>query len=120
MAKLRQQAAANLQDMNRLQEVANQCIRAGDHFQECLDAILGTAIEITGANKGNIQLFDAGSNCLKIVSQKGFEIPFLSFFSEATADEGSASGRALRSYKRVIVEDVNSKATFLLVSHHSM
>jgi CheY-like chemotaxis protein len=80
LAKLRQQAAANLQDMNRLQEVANQCIRAGDHFQECLDAILGTAIEITGANKGNIQLFDAGSNCLKIVSQKGFEIPFLSCF----------------------------------------
>ena len=80
LAKLRQQAAANLQDMNRLQEVANQCIRAGDHFQECLNAIVGTAIAITGANKGNIQLFDAGSNCLKIVSQKGFEIPFLTFF----------------------------------------
>jgi signal transduction histidine kinase/FixJ family two-component response regulator len=112
LAKLRQQAAANLQDMNRLQEVANQCMRAGDHFQECLDAILETAIEISGADKGNIQLFDAGSNCLKIASQKGFQKPFLSFFSEVRADEGSASGHVLRSDKRVIVEDVTQSVIF--------
>jgi signal transduction histidine kinase/CheY-like chemotaxis protein len=112
LAKLRQQAAANLQDMNRLREVANQCMRAADHFQECLDVILGTAIEISGADKGNIQLFDAGSNCLKIASQKGFQKPFLTFFSEVRADEGSASGRALQSDKRVIVEDVTQSDIF--------
>jgi signal transduction histidine kinase/CheY-like chemotaxis protein len=112
LAKLRQQAAANLQDMNRLQDVANQCMRAGDHFQDCLDAILTAAIGISGANRGNIQLFDTESNCLKIASQQGFDKPFLSFFSEVRADEDSASGRALRSGKRVILEDVTQSDIF--------
>jgi signal transduction histidine kinase/CheY-like chemotaxis protein len=112
LAKLRQQAAANLQDMNRLQNIANQCVRGGDHFQECLDAILATAIEICGTDKGNIQLFDAGSNCLKVVSQQGFDKSFLAFFSEVRTEEGSASGRALQSDKRVVVEDVMQSEIF--------
>jgi CheY-like chemotaxis protein len=112
LAKLRQQTAANLQDMNRLQEVANQCIRAGDHFQECLDEILEAALAITGADKGNIQLFDAGSSCLKIASQQGFEKPFLTFFAEVRIDEAAVSGSALRSAERVIVEDVTQTDIF--------
>jgi signal transduction histidine kinase/DNA-binding NarL/FixJ family response regulator len=113
LAKLRHQAAANLQDMNRLQEVANQCMRPGDHFQECLAAILGAAIDITRADKGNIQLFDAGTNCLKVASQKGFDKPFLTFFSEVRVDEAAASGLALRSNGRVIVEDVTQSDIFV-------
>jgi signal transduction histidine kinase/FixJ family two-component response regulator len=112
LAKLRQQTAVNLQDMSRLQQVANCCMRPGEHFQECLDEIIGAAIDITGADKGNIQLFDAGSNCLKIASQKGFEKPFLTFFSEVRADEAAASGRALGSGRRVIVEDVTQSDIF--------
>jgi signal transduction histidine kinase len=112
LAKLRQQTAVNLQDMNRLREVANQCIRGGEHFQQCLDEILRAAIDITGADKGNIQLFNAGTNYLKIASQHGFNKQFLTFFAKVRVDEAAVSGRALRSAERVVVEDVTQSEIF--------
>jgi two-component sensor histidine kinase len=112
LAKLRQQTAVNLQDMNRLREVANQCIRGGERFQQCLDEILRAAIDITGADKGNIQLFNAGTNYLKIASQHGFNKQFLTFFAKVRVDEAAVSGRALRSAERVVVEDVTQREIF--------
>jgi signal transduction histidine kinase/CheY-like chemotaxis protein len=112
LAKLRRQAAADLQDMSRLHEIARRIVRVGNQFQECLDEILKAAIAITGADKGNIQLLESGSDCLKIAAFHGFEEPFLSFFAEVRAEDASVCGRALQSFDRVVVEDVTRSEYF--------
>jgi PAS domain S-box-containing protein len=116
MAQLRREAKhrfdADLQAMSRLREVGEQCIRAANEFQECLEAILDAAITITGAERGNIQLLDVASGALEIVAQRGFEQPFLDFFAKVEAGEAAACGTAMQSSERVIVEDVTQSHIF--------
>jgi signal transduction histidine kinase/DNA-binding response OmpR family regulator len=112
LAELRKSTAADLRDMRRLRQVAEQCARTGDQTQECLDEILDAAIAITEADKGDIQLFDSGRGGMKLAAQRGFEPPSAQFFEHARADDASASGRALRTFDRVIVEDVTRSQIF--------
>ncbi|HVB85800.1 MAG TPA: PAS domain S-box protein, partial [Candidatus Dormibacteraeota bacterium] len=46
-------------------------------LQEALDDLLGKAIELLGADKGNIQLLDGGAGVLRIAVQRGFDREFL-------------------------------------------
>jgi PAS domain S-box-containing protein len=103
--------AGDVQAMTRLREVANLC-GAGYEIEECLKGILDAAIAITGAQRGNIQLFDADEGDLVIAAQRGFEAPFLNFFARVEAGEASACGAAFRAGERVVVEDVIGSATF--------
>src|ERR1044072_9689868 len=49
-------SAADLKAMRRLNEIGARCAKDGDDIDSCLEEILKVAIEITGADKGNIQL----------------------------------------------------------------
>jgi PAS domain S-box-containing protein len=104
-------AAAELEAMMHLQAVGAVCIRTGDRPHDALHAILDTAILLTEVDKGNVQLFDSGKGVLRIVAQRGFEGPFLDFFSEVR-EAASACSSALRSAERVIVEDVTTSEIF--------
>ncbi len=106
LAELRKSTAADLRDMKRLRDVAERCARTGDQFRDCLEEILDAAMAITEADKGDIQIFDSERGHLKLATQRGFEPPSAQFFEHAHADDASASGRALRTFDRVIVEDV--------------
>ena len=106
LAALRKSTAADLRDMRRLRQVAEQCVRTEDPLQDCLDEILDAAIAITEADKGDIQIFDSEHGALKMMAQRGFEPPSGQFFECVHAIEGSASGLALQTFDRVIVEDV--------------
>lgn len=98
--------------MTRLYDAGNKC--AGPHLDrdECLDAILDAALEITGAAKGNVQLLDEKSGALYIATHREFERPFLNFFAVVRAAESAACGQALKSGQRVIVEDVTRSDIF--------
>src|SRR6185312_15674937 len=74
---------------------------------------LDAAIAITGADKGNIQLLDPKSDVLRIAVQRGFDKPFLDFFSIVHDGEGSSCGAALQSAERVVVEDVTRSEVFV-------
>src|SRR5215471_1535281 len=74
-----------------------------------LHDVLDAAIEITGADMGNVQLLDQG--VLKIVAQRGFEKPFLEFF-DSVREGNAACGAALLRGERVIVEDVSTSPVF--------
>jgi hypothetical protein len=78
---------ASKQAMARLLEVSNLCVRADSRFGDCLAGILDAAINLTGADKGNIQLPDAASGSLVIAAQRGFEEPFLNIFANVRAGE---------------------------------
>ncbi|HEY0367541.1 MAG TPA: ATP-binding protein, partial [Pyrinomonadaceae bacterium] len=104
-------SAADLKAMRRLNEIGARCAKNGDDIDACLTEILDVAIEISGADKGNIQLLNNESNSLRVVTQRGFEEVFLEFF-ECVGNGDSACGVALQSKQRVVVENVNNSEIF--------
>lgn len=99
-----QTLSLNLQDMTCVQRVSAECARIGSNPSECLDRIVAAAIEVTGADKGNLQVLEGSG--LKIAAHRGFDEPFLEFFACVSAEPGSTCGVALQSAARVIVADV--------------
>jgi PAS domain S-box-containing protein len=102
----------DLRAMTRLREVGNLCASAGNDVETCFEEIISAAIDITGADKGVIQLFDSSTRSLSVASSRGFKKPFLKFFS-SVCDGSSACGTAMLSSERVIVEDVTASEIFL-------
>lgn len=105
-------SAADLKAMRRLNEIGARCAKDGDDVDNCLREILNVAIEITGADKGNIQLLRHDSDTLRLVTQSGFDEAFLEFF-ECCNNGDSACGVALQSKQRVVVENVNESEIYI-------
>jgi PAS domain S-box-containing protein len=78
---------------------------------EGLVEMLRASIQMMGADKGNVQILD-NRGVLTIAAQQGFDQPFLESFKEISVNENSACARALRSGRRVIVEDVEADEKF--------
>jgi PAS domain S-box-containing protein len=100
-----QRIAADLHATTLLRDVSSECVREEATLVQCLHRILDAAIVIVGAQKGNIQLFDASSRSLRVIAQRGFGKPFLKFFENVT-DDASACATALQTGARIVVEDV--------------
>ncbi|WP_405652037.1 GAF domain-containing protein [Streptomyces sp. RK9] len=77
-----------------------------------VSAALSAAFEITGAPMGNAQVHDPAGGVLRIVAQRGFHHPFLTFF-ETVADRETACGVAAQDRKPVLVEEVTASPVFL-------
>jgi PAS domain S-box-containing protein len=105
-------SAADLKAMRRLNEIGTLCAKEGDDVCGCLTEILRVAIEITAADKGNIQLLDAESGKLIVTTHSGFEEPFLKFFAAVGNNSSSACAVAMQSLQRVIVEDITDSDVF--------
>jgi len=70
------------------------------------------AIAVTGADMGNIQVADPATRALHIVANRGFDLPFLTFFAVVRNDSDSACGAALTHAERIIVPDVDQSPIF--------
>jgi PAS domain S-box-containing protein len=103
--------AADVRDMTLLNQLSSRLVREGVDFDRNLNAVVDTAIALTGADKGNLQLLSPTTGVLTIAAQRGFEDPFLNFFA-SVRDDASACATAMRSGKRVIVEDVRESEIF--------
>jgi PAS domain S-box-containing protein len=103
--------AADLLDMTRLNQLSNRLVREGSDFDTNLNVILDTAITITGADKGTLQLLDSTTRVLTITAQWGFGEPFLKFFG-SVRDDASACAAAMKSGERVIVADIRESEIF--------
>ncbi|MBV8844112.1 MAG: PAS domain S-box protein [Bryobacterales bacterium] len=100
--------ASDLHIMTRLQQLSTRLIQAGE-LNLLLGEILETALDLTRADKGNIQLFRDGA--LRIVEHRGFDAAFLDFFNNV--QHGTAAcGTALERKERVIVENVATDRIF--------
>ena len=102
---------ADLKAMRRLNEIGNRCARDDADFESCLNDILDVAIEITRADRGNLQLIDPVSGYLTMVAHRGFDESFIDFFTTDN-DGASACALAIKSQERVIVEDVKNSEVF--------
>ena len=103
---------ADLKAMTLLHDIGAQCARDTYGIEGCLQHILDAAIEITGADKGDIRLLEPGSGAVTIVAQRGFDDRFLTFFAKERDTSASACGAALKSRERVVVEDVSQSPLF--------
>src|SRR5581483_9739001 len=86
-------------------------VRDDEDFDRVASAAVTTAMRISGAVKGNLQLFDADSGALKIAAHQGFDAGFLQFF-EYVRNDGSACAAAMRSGQRIIIDDVAKSEIF--------
>jgi PAS domain S-box-containing protein len=99
---LNEQLKHDLTAMTRLQKLSTRLVEAHD-VTTVLQEILSAALEITEADKGNIQLLQDG--VLRISAQQGFDQPFLDFFNEVH-DGHAACGAALRTGGRIVIDNV--------------
>src|SRR5262245_24447327 len=97
--------AADLEAMTRLYDLGTRLLGC-DHLQAALDEVLEGAIVTSGADYGNVQLYNPQIGALEIVAQRGFRQDFLDYFRTVRVDEGSACAQAMRSGQRIILEDV--------------
>jgi PAS domain S-box-containing protein len=108
--RILEHSAADLKAMRRLNEIGTRCAQDGNDRDACLEEILGVAIEIGGADKGNIQLVDQASGSLQMICASGFDKTLLDFFA---SNEPSAWRLAFETGQRVVVEDVRQSALFV-------
>ncbi len=104
--------AADYEATVRLHELGKSCVRPGDHFDENLGEILDTAIWISRADKGNVQMYDQAAEELRIVASRGFDLAFLEAFARVAFDARSPYGAALAAGERTIVDDVTNAELF--------
>lgn len=91
--------------MQRLHD-ATKDLRTVPRLSSLLPQVLEGAMWLTGADFGNIQIFDPATSALKIVTQVGFSPEFLDYF--AVVDDGHAAcGRAARQCAQIVIADVN-------------
>ena len=107
--RILEHSAADLKAMRRLNEIGTRCAQDGNDRDACLEQILGVAIEIGGADKGNVQLVDSASGSLQMICASGFDGSFMKFFA---SEEPSAWRLAFETRQRVVVEDVRQSALF--------
>ena len=77
-----------------------------------LEQMLDAAIELQGADFGDVQLYDAENGILRIVAHRGVGEEFLKHFARVNAEHTSACGTALKLAKRVVIEDVTKDASY--------
>lgn len=103
----RERAAANLrkemQALARLQELSTQLVGPGD-FRSLLQKILAAAADISGTDKGNIQIFDPIRRSLRIVVHQGLGARLVEHFLEDGWD--ASCGQAALDVKQLVVPDV--------------
>ena len=78
-----------------------------------LSEVLARAMEMAGADMGNVQILDSQTSTLHIAAQSGFSKQFLEFFDKVQHNLASCCGAALSLGQRVVVDDVASDPIFL-------
>ncbi|HEV2319215.1 MAG TPA: GAF domain-containing protein [Verrucomicrobiae bacterium] len=81
-------------------------------FRDSVLQILDAAIELDGASKGTVQLFDPEIDALHIVGQRGFDPAFLELFEIVRPDDLCICGRSLRHKRRVMCHDIMADRLF--------
>jgi PAS domain S-box-containing protein len=106
-----QRLATELEAMTRLHALSTRLLPA-DNLNAALDDLLENAILTSGADFGNIQVYNPQMGALEIIVQRGFQQDFLDYFRTVRVDEGSACAQAMQSGQRIIIEDVNLDVAF--------
>jgi two-component system CheB/CheR fusion protein len=80
--------------------------------QEILGHLLEAALEVTGAQRGVLQIYDERTDTLRILIDHGLSQPFIQVFAAVDRGASTTCGEALRRKCRVVVEDVSRSPIF--------
>lgn len=105
---LNAQLTSDLAAMTRIQQLSTRPSQT-DGLTDLLPEIVDAAVEITGADMGNIQLLEDG--VLNIAAHRGFDARFVNFMNHINKGE-TACGTALERGERIIVEDIATSPVF--------
>lgn len=115
-----QESLANeLSDTQRLQAAAGRLLTQSD-LDALLQELLQTAVDLAGADMGDMQLLDEASQMLRMGAQIGFRPDFLRYLATVTANNHSCCWHALASGKRIVVADVSSSDLYSGASRQVM
>ncbi len=103
---LRDRLAEELEATRQLQQISARLIHRDETLEDLLLEILDAALQITGRARGIIQLYDRMKGTLRLTAARGFDEPFCDTFREVLPGEGMPSAEAMRTGRRVIVEDL--------------
>ncbi|MCB9855169.1 MAG: PAS domain S-box protein [Phycisphaerales bacterium] len=104
--------ADQLRDTERLHDISMRVVD-GEDIASLLQEIMDVAIEITHADMGNMLLFEEATGDLVLRAHSGLSEAFLQLSSRFNPDEFDTScGRAFKSGRRVVVEDVTKSEMF--------
>ena len=99
------QLEAELQIIRRLHAMTLSVAMAPT-IHDALDHVIAAAVELHGAGKGHVQLFDRDRRHLRIVAHRGFAQDFIERFATVPPDDPSSDGRAFRTGELVQIADV--------------
>ncbi|HEY9627177.1 MAG TPA: ATP-binding protein [Coleofasciculaceae cyanobacterium] len=94
--------AEDLQDTQRLRELGERLVIEGD-IQTLYQEILTTAIDLTHADAGTVQLFDLATQELILLAAQGFERAMTEYFYRMDASSNTPCGIALKNGDRTFV-----------------
>lgn len=92
-----------MQALARLQELSAELVGPGE-FECLLRKILAAAADISGTDKGNIQLFDAARGMLRMMVHQGLGDRLVEHFKDDGWD--ASCGKAAKQARRLVVHDV--------------
>lgn len=116
LLKNRKRLADDLEAIQHLQVLHTSFTKKID-FNSLLAEVIVSAIKLSHAEKGALQLIRTGTETLEIVAHQGFEKSFIDFFSNVSHQSSTACALAFRRGERVIVEDI-TKNTIISGSPH--
>lgn len=93
--------------VNRLRNLVTRLFISGD-FHSALKEVLEAVLELTGADAGDILLWNEETGKMDISTQHGFPPDFLDYLLNVTIDDDSSYGKSARTGKRVKIRDVDS------------
>lgn len=105
LARLRDNLSRELAGMKHLHELGRRLLREDDP-EALLRGALTAAMELMGAQKGDVQLFDEEAQALTIRTSVGFSRLFLDHFRVVPVGRDCACGQALARQERLVLENV--------------
>ncbi|MEH1841862.1 MAG: ATP-binding protein [Nostoc sp.] len=95
--------AADLEDTQRLRELSARLVTEGD-IQTLYQEIISTAIALTQADAGTVQILDEATEDLLLLATQGFECNMTEHFYRVNASSDTPCGMALKSGGRTFVD----------------
>jgi PAS domain S-box-containing protein len=95
--------AANLRDTRLLRDLGARLVTEDD-IETLYREILATAIALTGADAGTVQILDDRSQDLLLLASQGFDRQMTEYFDRVNANSRTSCGFALRHGERTLVD----------------
>src|SRR5262245_36740265 len=106
----RRRAVKREKQLQRLQELSGRLVEETT-LDSMLEEVLKASIELLGADKGVIQLYEIRDHVLRLIKQIGFKAEFSARFDRVPIGSFSC-GKAFERKQRVVIENVEADRDF--------